>query len=319
MRYTVFAAIVLSGCVSREPPRSERVVVEIAGDAVTVGEFDAFVASSLHQDEPFLAADVMEAMFEQFIEEKLLLRAADDAGVRADPKSVARRLEVIEKAQMAKPRGASENVMASVLERQLRIEKLVETELFDGLDVTDAEVEAHYQANQALFQRPETVSISQILVEEETEADELRQQLGKDASVFEELAIEHSLGPEAGRGGRLGTFARGELPPSLEAAVFAIEKGRSNRAGLSDVVATDFGFHIFKLNDRADAQPLSLDDVRDTIRVDLLRHKSETELARYIEGLKQTYPVTVHREHLSFAFLEWEDGKAGASTEESPP
>ena len=96
--------------------------------------------------------------------------------------------------------------------------------------------------------------------------------------------------------------------------MFALRKGR-----ISDDVATDFGFHIFKLHEKTDAELLSLDDVRDTIRVELLRDKSATELSRYIEGLKQTYTVTVHREHLSFAFLEWEDGNAaGAPTEESP-
>jgi parvulin-like peptidyl-prolyl isomerase len=138
-------------------------------------------------------------------------------------------------------------------------------------------------------------------------------QLQANASLFEDLAVEHSQGPEASRGGLLGSFGRGELPASLEQAVFALRKGR-----LSEVVATDFGFHIFKLHDKADAEPLSLDDVRDTIRVDLLRDKSESELARYIEELKQTYPVTVHREHLSFAFLEWEDGKQGVPMEDSP-
>ena len=203
--------------------------------------------------------------------------------------------------------------MASVLERQLRIEKLVETELFDELEVTDAEVEAHYQANESLFQRPETVTISQILVEDEPLAIELRQRLAANASIFETLAEEQSIGPEASRGGLLGSFGRGELPPSFEEVVFSLRKGR-----ISDVVETDFGFHIFKLHEKTDAEPLSLDDVRDTIRVELLRAKSEAELARYIEQLKKTYPVTVHREHLSFAFLEWEDGKAGAATEESP-
>ena len=288
--------------------------MEIAGDAITVGEFDRFVESSVHHDDPFLPANVMEALFEQFIEERLLMRAADDAGVRADPKSVARRLEVIEKAPMAKSQVSSDKAMASVLERQLVIEKLVGTELFDEMHVTDAEVEAHFEANRALFERPETVSISQILVEEQPRASEILQQLEANPALFEKLALEHSIGPESSRSGLLGTFGRGELPPSFEQAVFALRKGR-----ISDVVATDFGFHIFKLHEKTDAELLSLDDVRDTIRVDLLRDKSEIELARYIERLKQTYPVTVHREHLSFAFLEWENAKAaGPSTEESP-
>ncbi len=314
MRYSLLFAIGLSSCVSREIPRSERIVVEIAGDRVTVGEFDRFVETSMHQDEPFLAADVMEALFGQFIEEKLLLRAAADAGIRADPKSVARRLEVIEKAQMVSSQASSETAMAAVLERQLVIEKLIETELFDGLEVTDAEVEAHFEANQALYERPATVSISQILVEDEPRAREILQQLKANPALFEKLAVEHSQGPESSRSGLLGTFGRGELPPSFEVVVFALRKGR-----ISGVVATDFGFHIFKLHEKTDAELLSLDDVSDTIRVGLLRDKSESELSRYIEGLKQTYAVRVHREHLSFAFLEWEDADAApAPTEESP-
>ncbi len=289
-------------------------MVEIAGDAITVGEFDRFVESSAHEEEPFLAADVMEALFEQFIEEKLLLRAADDAGLSADPKSLARRLEVIEKAQIAKSSVSSQEAMAAVLERQLRIEKLVEVELFDGLEVTDAEVEAHFEANRALFERPETVLISQILVEDEPQANEILQQLKANPALFEKLAEEHSKGPESSRSGLLGTFGRGELPPSFEMAVFALREGR-----ISGVVATEFGYHIFKLHEKTESELLSLQDARDTIRVRLLRDKSEAELSRYIEELKQTYPVRVHREHLSFAFLEWEDANAaGALPEESP-
>ncbi|GMR21775.1 MAG: hypothetical protein BMS9Abin37_0090 [Acidobacteriota bacterium] len=314
MRYILLFAIGLLSCVTHEVPRSERIVVDIAGDAVTVGEFDRFVATSVHQEEPFVAADVLEALFEQFIEEKLLLRAAEDAGVRADPESVARRLEVVEKSQMAKSQVSSRTAIAAILERQLVIEKLIETELFDGLEVTDAEVEAHFEANRALYERPETVSISQILVEDEPEAKEILQQLKANPALFEKLAEEHSQGPESSRSGLLGTFGRGELPLSFESVVFALRKGR-----ISDVVATDFGFHIFKLHKKTDAGPLSLDDVRDTIRVELLRDKSETELSRYIEKLKQTYAVSIHREHLSFAFLGWEDANAaGVPTEESP-
>jgi len=314
MRTILFFALGLASCVSHKVPRSERIVVEIAGDAITVGEFDRFVESSAHEEEPFLAADVMEALFEQFIEEKLLLRAADDAGLSADPKSLARRLEVIEKAQIAKSSVSSQEAMAAVLERQLRIEKLVEVELFDGLEVTDAEVEAHFEANRALFERPETVLISQILVEDEPQANEILQQLKANPALFEKLAEEHSKGPESSRSGLLGTFGRGELPPSFEMAVFALREGR-----ISGVVATEFGYHIFKLHEKTESELLSLQDARDTIRVRLLRDKSEAELSRYIEELKQTYPVRVHREHLSFAFLEWEDANAaGALPEESP-
>ena len=144
---TVFvgALLALSSCVSREIPRSERIVVEIAGDGITVGEFDRFVEGSVHQDEPFLAGDVMEALFEQFIEEQLLLKAADDAGVSASPDALARRLELLEQEPTPASSGSDDLVMASVFERQLRIEKLVETRLLEELAVSDAEVEAHFE------------------------------------------------------------------------------------------------------------------------------------------------------------------------------
>ena len=317
--WVLLTAAMYAGCVSREPPRSERIVVDIAGQSITVAEFDRFVESSVQQDQPVLASDVMEALFEQFIEEQLLLRAADDAGVQADPTTVARRREAIENAQSPEPAPSSPapssgDALAGVLERQIRIEKLVEAELFEKLEVTDDEVERHFEANRAFFERPESVTLSQVLVEDEALAGELLAELKRKPSLFEEIAKEHSVAPEATRGGKLGTFGRGELPPSLEEPVFALRKGR-----LSEVVATDFGFHIFLLHDKADAEPLELDAVRDTIRVDLLQEKSARELARYLEELKETYPVTVHREHLSFAFLEWEDGKSTEPVlEESP-
>lgn len=313
MRYGVLLALGALSCVSREVPRSERIVMDIAGDAITVGEFDRFVEGSVNQDEPFLAGDVMEALFEQFIEEQLLLKAADEAGVRANPETVARRLQAIENAQLATLEGSTPAAMASVLERQIRIEELVESRVLNGLDVSDAEVEAHFETNRALYERPETVSISQILVESQEEAEEIRAWLESDPAQFVALAEQHSIGPEADRGGMLGSFARGELPPSFENAVFSLRRGR-----LSDVIATDFGFHIFQLHEKVEAEPLSLDDVRDTIRVELLREKSEDALADYLEELKQTYPVTVHREHLSFAFLEWDREAVMGTTEDSP-
>lgn len=296
------------GC-GREIPLEERVVVEIAEDALTVGEFEHFVESSVQQDEPFLAGDVMEALFEQFIEEQLLLKAAKDAGIYAAPSAVAKRLDAIATDEVANPLQ-----IEMVVRNQIRVETLVENAVFRSLSVSDAEIAAHFEANRTFFKRPETVHVSQILTEDEGLAKTLAAELGGRATRFEELAKAHSVGPEASRGGHLGSFARGELPSSLETTVFSLRPGR-----VSAVIATDFGFHIFLVHEKVAAAQLSLEEASDSIRVELLREKSDQALALYIEALKNTYPVTVHREHLSFAFLEWEDSHtAGAPLEESP-
>ena len=310
MRTSTFLVILglgLSFGCGKEVPLEERVVVEIADDAVTVGEFEHFVESSVQQDEPFLAGDVMEALFEQFIEERLLLKAAEDAGIRAEPDAVGTRLDSIARVEAA---SSAETVVTN----QIRIEMLVEDAVFGYLSVSDEEVGAHFEANQAFFERPETVKVSQILIDDEGLANTIATEFGGRTTRFEELAKEHSVGPEASRGGHLGSFARGELPPSLETTIFSLRPGR-----VSAVVATDFGFHIFLVHEKVAAAQLSLDEARDFIRLELMRKKSDRALALYIEELKNTYPVTVHREHLSFAFLEWEESKtAGAPLEESP-
>ena len=103
----------------------------------------------------------------------------------------------------------------------------------------------------------------------------------------------------------MGTFTRSELPTSLETEVFALAPGR-----LSDVVATEFGFHIFRVNDKQGEEALELEEVKDAIRVDLLRDKSDEAMTRYLDELRDRYSLTVYREHLSFAFVDWEDAAA---------
>lgn len=56
---------------------------------------------------------------------------------------------------------------------------------------------------------------------------------------FAALASEHSDCPSGQSGGSLGTFGRGQMVPEFETAAFGMEVG-----GLSDVVVTDFGYHL---------------------------------------------------------------------------
>lgn len=291
------------GC-AREPDRAETPLLDVAGKPVMLAEFDRFVELSVQQESPFLSEDLMAALLEQFIEEQLLLRAADDAGIQADPKRVSR-MEASLDSPEALPAASVQMDEASLrasLERQARIETLVETEVLSNLSVEDQEVERYFAARQGDFIRAESVDVSQILVEDEALAKEIRAELKANPSSFEELARANSIGPEAEDGGHMGSFARGELPPSFEAEVFTLAPGR-----LSDVVSTDFGFHIFKVNAKQEEQVLELEDVADAIRVDLLRDKSDEAMTRYVEELRQRYPLTIFREHLSFAFVDWTD------------
>ncbi|HXV60567.1 MAG TPA: peptidylprolyl isomerase [Vicinamibacteria bacterium] len=300
MRFLVGSLVCLFFACEWQIPREKAVVLDVAGRTVTLEELESFVGLSVQQDTQVVSDDLMAAFFEQMIEEQLLLKAADDAGIVPDREKVANRLEALRRLEPA-PAVSShldDAALQGNVERQARIEQLVETNVLSALSVSDEEVADYFAEHAVDFARPETVDVSQILVDDEELATELRGKLLGEPSAFEELARQHSMGPEAIEGGHLGTFSPGELPPSFEIEIFSLAPGK-----FSDVVTTDFGFHIFRVNARREAEALLLDDVEDVIRVELLRVKSDEAMERYLAELKRRYPVKVFHENLGFAFL----------------
>lgn len=84
------------------------------------------------------------------------------------------------------------------------------------------------------------VSARHILVEQEFEAADLLKKI-KEGSSFEDLAREHSTCPSGKEGGDLGSFGKGSMVPSFEAAAFALKVGE-----ISAPVRTQFGFHLIQ-------------------------------------------------------------------------
>ena len=84
------------------------------------------------------------------------------------------------------------------------------------------------------------IHCSHILVEKLSLAQELKIKISKGES-FANLAKQYSIDGSRRRGGDLGFFGRGMMVPEFEKAAFALEKGQ-----VSDIVKTQFGYHIIK-------------------------------------------------------------------------
>ena len=301
----VFASVFFfpyAGC--NGPAPTDPVIANIGGEPLTLSEFESYVRSVTEEDIPLVGGELKSALLEQLIEELLLLRAAEDEGVEVSPQEM-QALEreaprVADVAQTEEPETPIPSSRRSPLDltAHLKVRKLVDDKILKGVEVTDDEIASYYEDHRAYYKRPEAVDISQILVQTEEEAKRLHAELSSNASRFEELAETYSLGPEAPEGGRLGTFRRGELPSVFDVEVFEIKRGE-----LSQVVQTDFGFHIFRVNAAYPATELDLDEVKSTIRVDLLRQKSDEALALFLEELKQRYPVRIDTEKLDFPYM----------------
>jgi peptidyl-prolyl cis-trans isomerase C len=123
-------------------------------------------------------------------------------------------------------------------------------------EITDADLQAEYDAQYASADPVEEFNASHILVETEEAAQALIDQLAEGAD-FAELAAENSIGPSGPNGGQLGWFTAGMMVPEFEEAVFELEAGE-----VSVPVQTQFGWHVILLNETREQAPPALEDVR---------------------------------------------------------
>ena len=181
-------------------------------------------------------------------------------------------------------------------EKGIAYQKLFESRFDDKVNITEEDARKYYSENQQQFEIPEQVRASHILIKPDTsdpnvepalakaaakaKAEELLKQI-KDGDDFAELALANSGCPSSARGGDLGFFSRGRMAPAFEEAAFALEVGQ-----VSDIVETQFGYHIIKVTDRKDASATMFEQKKDDI-LKLLTQTRQAELAKeYIESLK---------------------------------
>lgn len=163
---------------------------------------------------------------------------------------------------------------------------LVDTKPFAaGVELSDVDLEKYYQRHLDRFEVPEQVRAAHLLIrvpqgasdavkaEKRALIEKLRERAQK-GEDFAALARAHSEDPGSGtQGGDLGFFARGTMVPSFENAAFALNVG-----AISEVVTTDFGYHLIRVNARQDAQIKPLTAVIDEVRAGALEMKGR-ELA----------------------------------------
>ncbi|WP_198677099.1 SurA N-terminal domain-containing protein [Aliidiomarina iranensis] len=161
---------------------------------------------------------------------------------------------------------------------QLAYVELSFADVLATVEVDDAEVREYYDANPDAFSTEEMRSIAHILVEfgdsedaalERIRAIQARLEAGED---FAELAATESDDIFSGEdGGELGILERGTLDPDLEDAGFALE----SEGDVSDVVRSEFGFHLVKLTELTEAQSSSFAEVAADIRENIAQAEAE--------------------------------------------
>jgi peptidyl-prolyl cis-trans isomerase C len=193
----------------------------------------------------------------------------------------------------------SEAELRAEYRRRMAIRSLIEREVTPKAAVSDGEIKAFYDQNPSLFKVPERVRASHILAktdpkstdQDKAKAKEKIQSIKKRADAGEEfatLAIDNSDCPSAPKGGDLDYFQRGQMVAPFEDVAFSLKPGE-----MSDVVETQFGYHLIKIVDRQEAGVMPFDEMKPTIEDHLKQQKISDLLTAYVAELKSKAKIEV--------------------------
>lgn len=180
----------------------------------------------------------------------------------------------------------------------MAINKMMEVEVAAAVAANDTDAKDFYDKHPDKFTQPESARASHVLLMTEklddtgkkaarAKIDELlkRAKAGED---FAALAKANSQDPSASQGGDLGFFPRGRMVPEFDKAAFALKPGE-----ISEVVTTEFGYHIIKLTEKKEASAVPFDQVKPQVLEYLTNQKKQQRVDNFIEDAKKRAKIEV--------------------------
>jgi peptidyl-prolyl cis-trans isomerase C len=260
---------------------------------------------------PEVKANAYRAAMEQLIARELLFQEAVARRIAPDDRAVERAHDQIrgrykteeEWQNFLKLQGLDPQGFKTELRTRHTVEAMLKSEAARvPADVPESEIKAFYEANPSQFQVGEQLKASHLLVRPAAPGDAAAkaaaraktekalarvQKGGEDfAAVAREVSEDPSSAPQ---GGLLPPFAKGAMVPPFEKAAFALKPGE-----LSQVVESDFGYHVIKLHERLPPVSQTLDEARDSIREHLVMVKRQSAINALLAGLRARGRVETH-------------------------
>lgn len=284
----IFLAITLAGCnaakkpqvkgsetpqagsPAAEAPKGGVVVAEIGKEKITLDDINEMIKAIPEQYQPVAQAH-KDMFLDSIINQKLLYGEASKLNLDKDP-DVQKQLEDVRK--------------------EIIIKAYLRKEIEDTVRVSDEDAKKYYEANKDKFKEPEKVNVSHILLDNEAEAKDILSKL-KGGADFAALAKEKSKDASKDNGGELGLIARGQTVPEFEQVAFALQPGQ-----LSDVVKTQFGYHIIKVTERQPEKIMAYDDIKDQLKQMMLSGKQKERFDLLLKDLKDRNKVVIYKDVL---------------------
>jgi len=290
------------------PEVVDRIVATIDGEPVTLVELQQF-SEQMHKRGGPDAPTTDRAMLDELVLEKILHKQIEAQGVTASEQQVDAYIASIKERnklddaalkQALAAQGLTWEQYRAQVKTDIERAALINKEIRNKVNVSPEEIERYYKehiADYGAAGKAKVRLISILLPQDATDeqkqtlraqAESIRKEAasGKD---FAALAKAHSQGPGADDGGDIGEVTSGTMQPEFDKVVFALKPGE-----VSEVVATDTGYHIFKLEKMTGEGHQSLADVSDEIKEKLYRESMETRYDRWLkEDLRSKYNIEI--------------------------
>jgi peptidyl-prolyl cis-trans isomerase SurA len=311
----------------------EQVLVNVNGDILTKTEFEQRQIAVL-RNRPELAnvtpespelrraiAEVTPQLILDAVDELLLIQRGRELGLALGDEQFKSIVENIKKSNNLEDEAQfqaalkQENMtmtdLRRALERQMLASEAQRRDVVEKISVTEAEARAYYDAHKQEFTSPSELTLREILIEvpvtergvnvaeddaAKAEAEEIRKRLLAD-EPFPRLAAESSDAPSKANGGLIGPIKHDELAEALQARIDKMKVGE-----LTDVIRTQRGYQILKLETRTETRIRSFDDARSDISNKVAGEKSAGERMKYLERLRSQATITWRNDELKKAY-----------------
>ena len=283
------------------------VVAKVNGTAITRQDLDRAVKVLVSQNrlpQPLPAESLKQAedaALDQLISAEMLYQAGQKLEIKDLEKRVDDKInenkakfpsaEDFEKA--LKSVDMTEKDLKEFTRKDIVISNIIEKNIASKATATEADAKKFYDDNPDKFKQEESVKASHILcgvdanasAEDKKKAREKAEALLKKIKAgedFSTLAKTESTCPSSKQGGDLGYFSKGQMVAPFEKAAFALKPGE-----VSDVVETQFGYHIIKLTEKKDAGVVKFDTVKEKILDFLKNQKIQKGVSDYLNELRE--------------------------------
>ncbi len=274
-------------------------VAKVNSQEITEEELTEMTKAFQQQTQkPEVTDEDRKMLLENLVENKLLQEEASERGLEVTEELLNQQLghfyqqyggkEQLE--QMLEGQKVNLEDIIVNIKADLKGQLTAKDEIEKKMDISDEDLTEFYEKNKDGIVTQESFRASHILFKSEDEnakesAEKVLEEIKNDGD-FAELAKEHSSCPSKASGGDLNTFGKGQMVPEFENALLNMEINE-----ISELVETQFGFHIIKKTEHNEGKQLTFDEAKAQIKDVISKEKGQVIIKDLIASLREKFEV----------------------------